>query len=170
MTKANKARLHEILLEHNKKMYPTMPDHCRAIEIAVDTNEKGIKANLKAFCKAMGYKLAITDSAAKRSVRIENMTHPSGRTFQKMSTHFKKSEFEKGHHDIELSKNNILFCIEIKAMNKKTKYKDVQSDVQKSFEKKLNEEYGNDYYIIRGMDDFFELFDTIISPKVLHTI
>jgi hypothetical protein len=82
---------------------------------------------------------------------------------QKATVFYRKSEFEKGHHDIELSKNNRLWCIEIKAQNVKTKYKDKQSDVQKSYEKKLNEDFGNDYYIIRGMDDFFDLYDNVIS-------
>jgi hypothetical protein len=85
---------------------------------------------------------------------------------QKVSTFFRKSEFEKGHHDIELSKNNRLWCIEIKAQNAKTKYKDKQSEDQKSYEIKLNEDFGNDYYIIRGMDDFFELFDNVISKGI----
>ena len=166
MTKQNKQRLYDILLEENRILYPNVPDNCRAITIAVDTNEKGIKANLKSFCKAKKLKLEITDSAAKRSSIIETMTHPSGREFQKVNTFYRKSEFEKGHHDIEISKNNRLFCIEIKAQNVKTKYKDRQSDEQKSYEKKLNEVYGNDYYIIRGMDDFFDLFDSVIAPII----
>ena len=163
MTRTTQQRLYAILLEHDQLLRPSVPDHCRAIEIAPDVNEKGIKKNISAFCKAMKYKLAITDSAAKRSAKIETLTHPSGRSVQKVSTFFRKSEFEKGHHDIELSKNNRLWCIEIKAQNAKTKYKDKQSEDQKSYEIKLNEDFGNDYYIIRGMDDFFELFDNVIS-------
>lgn len=166
MTKQNKLRLFNILIEADRLSFPSVPDNCRAITIAVDTNEKGIKANLKAFCKAKGLKLSITDSAAKRSTTNETMTHPSGREYQKVNTFFRKSEFEKGHHDVEISKNNRLFCIEIKAQNAKTKYKDRQSDDQKTYEKKLNEVYGNDYYIIRGMDDFFDLFDNVIKPII----
>lgn len=166
MTKQNKQRLYDILIEENRILYPNVPDNCRAITIAVDTNEKGIKTNLKAFCKAKGFKLEVTDSAAKRSSIIETMIHPSGRELKKISTFFRKSDFEKGHHDIEISKNNRLFCIEIKAQNVKTKYKDRQSDEQKSYEKKLNEVYGNDYYIIRGMDDFFDLFDNVIKKVI----
>jgi hypothetical protein len=111
---------------------------------------KESKQILKAFCKAKGLKLSITDSAAKRTSTTETLIHPSGREIQKVNTFYRKSEFEKGHHDVEISKNNRLFCIEIKAQNIKTKYKDRQSDDQKSYEKKLNEVYGNDYYIIRG--------------------
>lgn len=164
MTRQNKQRLLDLLLEADRLLYPNVPDNCRAITISVDTNEKGIKANLKSFCKAKGLKLSITDSAAKRSSSVETLIHPSGREIQKVNTHWRKSEFEKGHHDVEISKNNRLFCIEIKAQNDKTKYKDKQSEEQKSYEKKLNEVFGNDYYIIRGMDDFFELFDNVIYP------
>ena len=166
MNKVNKLRLYEILLFENRILYPNVPDNCRAITIAVDTNEKGIKANLKAFCKAKGLKLSITDSAAKRTSTTETLIHPSGREIKKVNTFYRKSEFEKGHHDVEISKNNRLFCIEIKAQNIKTKYKDRQSDDQKTYEKKLNEVYGNDYYIIRGMDDFFDLFDNVIKPII----
>jgi hypothetical protein len=111
----------------------------------------------------MKYKFSITDSAAKASVKIDKMTHATGVRFNKISVNYKRSEFEKGHHDIEVSKNNRLWCIEIKAQNIRTKYKDRQSEVQKSYEKKLNEQFGNDYYIIRGMDDFFDLFDNTIT-------
>lgn len=163
MNKQNKQRLHEILLDYDRQLHPNVPDHCRAIKIELDTNEKGIKKNIAAFCKAKKYKLAITDSAAKKSVKMETLQQANGRSIQKATVFYRKSEFEKGHHDIEISKNNRLWCIEIKAQNERTKYKDKQSDAQKSYEKKLNEEYGNDYYIIRGMDDFFDLFDNVIS-------
>jgi hypothetical protein len=49
MTKTNKLRLYEILLFENRILYPNVPDNCRAITIAVDTNEKGIKANLESI-------------------------------------------------------------------------------------------------------------------------
>jgi hypothetical protein len=163
MKKENKQRLHDILMDYDRQVHPSVPDHCRAINIAIDTNEKGIKTNIAAFCKAKKYKLAITDSAAKKSVKMERIPQANGKVMQKATVFYRKSEFEKGHHDIELSKNNRLWCIEIKAQNVKTKYKDKQSEVQKSYEKKLNEDFGNDYYIIRGMDDFFELFDNVIS-------
>lgn len=164
MKKTTKDRLYNILLEQDRLKRPNVPDHCRMIMIHPDVNEKGIKANIKQFCSAMKLKLSITESKAVRTAKIENLQHASGRTIQKVSTFYRKSEFERGHHDIEISKNNRLFCIEIKAQNKKTKYKDKQSDEQKTFEKKLNEDFGNDYYIIRGMDDFFDLFDNVITP------
>lgn len=164
MTKQNKQRLLDLLIEVDKIKHPNLPDHARAINIAVDTNEKGIKKNIESFCKIMKLKYMETDSAAKRVSKSETMTHPSGREFEKVTSFYKRSNLEKGHHDIEIGKNNISFCIEIKAQNKKTKYKDKQSDVQKKFESKLKDDYGFDYYIIRGMDDFFELFDNVIYP------
>lgn len=164
MRKANKERLFNLILEQDRIKRPTVPDHCRVIMIHPDVNEKGIKANIKQFCDVMKLKLSITESKAVRTAKIENLNHASGRMIQKVSTFYRKSEFEKGHHDVEISKNNRLFCIEIKAQNAKTKYKDRQSQEQKTFEKKLNEQYGNDYYIIRGMDDFFDLFDNVIKP------
>ena len=163
MNKQSKERLFEILIKEHRGKFPTIPDHCRAIKIHPDTNEKGIKNNIKAFCGAMKYKFSITDSAAKASVKIDKMTHATGVRFNKISVNYKRSEFEKGHHDIEISKNNRLWCIEIKAQNIRTKYKDRQSEVQKTFEKKMNEQFGNDYYIIRGMDDFFDLYDNTIT-------
>jgi len=163
MNKQSKERLFQILINEHRSKHPSVPDHARGIKIHPDTNEKGIKNNIKAFCDAMKYKFSITDSAAKASAKVEKMNHASGSTYNKISIHYKKSEFEKGHHDIEISKNNRLWCIEIKAQNARTKYKDRQSDVQKTYEKKLNEQFGNDYYIIRGMDDFFDLFDNTIT-------
>jgi hypothetical protein len=167
MNKQNKERLYKILLEHDRLLHPSVPDHGRAIVIAPDVNEKGIKANIAAFCKAMKFKFDITDSAAKKSVKIETLQRASGKSMQKTTVFYKKSEFDKGHHDIQISKNNRLWCIEIKAQNKKTKYKDRQSEVQKQFEKKMNEDFGNSYYIIRGMDDFFSLYDEIILKELL---
>jgi hypothetical protein len=167
MNKQNKERLYKILLEHDRLLHPSVPDHGRAIVIAPDVNEKGIKANIAAFCKAMKFKLDITDSAAKKSVKIERIPQATGRTMQKATVFYKKSDFDKGHHDIQISKNNRLWCIEIKAQNKKTKYKDRQSEVQKQYEKKMNEDFGNSYYIIRGMDDFFSLYDEIILKELL---
>jgi hypothetical protein len=147
-------------------LHPSVPDHGRAIVIAPDVNEKGIKANIAAFCKAMKFKLAITDSAAQKSVKIERIPQATGRTMQKATVFYKKSEFEKGTADIEISKNNRLWCIEIKAQNKKTGYKDRMSEVQKKYKEKSETVYGNSYYVITGMDDFFKLFDEIISKEV----
>lgn len=164
MNKTNKERLKLILLEQDRIKRPTVPDHCRVIEVFPDVNEKGIKKNIKNFCDAVKLKLSITESKAKAIARIETIQHASGTPRKKVSIYYQKSDFEKGHHDIEISKNNKLFCIEIKAQNKKTKYKDKQSGVQKKFEQKLKDDFGNDYYIIRGMDDFFDLYDNVISP------
>jgi hypothetical protein len=166
MTKANRARLAELLLQQDRIAHPTLADHCRVIEVFPDTNEKDIKKNIVLFCKIMKFMYKETDSAAKRVSKAETMTHASGKEFQKVTTFYKKSNLEKGHHDIEVGKNNITFCIEIKAQNEKTKYKDKQSQVQKDFEIKLKNEYGFDYYIIRGMDDFFDLYDNVIIPKL----
>jgi hypothetical protein len=114
----------------------------------------------------MKFKLAITDSAAQKSVKIERIPQATGRTMQKATVFYKKSEFEKGTADIEISKNNRLWCIEIKAQNKKTGYKDRMSEVQKKYKEKSETVYGNSYYVITGMDDFFKLFDEIISKEV----
>jgi len=166
MTKANKARLLDLLLKADMIIHPNLPNHARVLEVFSDTNEKDIKKNIKKFCEIMKFMYKETDSAAKRVSKSETMTHPSGREFEKVTSFYKKSNLEKGHHDIEIGKNNIAFCIEIKAQNKKTKYKDRQSKVQKEFEIKLKDDFGFDYYIIRGMDDFLDLFDNVVLPKI----
>lgn len=162
MNKVNRERLRNILLDEQRRKYPNMEERYLIAEIAPDTNEKGIKKNIKQWCKAMGFKYTETNSSAKASVKIETLQHASGVSRQHTSIHYRKSEFEKGHHDIEISKNNRLFCIEIKAQNAKTKYKDKQSDIQIEFAKKMKDNYGNDYYIITGFDDFFSLYDAVI--------
>jgi hypothetical protein len=166
MTKQNKARLLDLLLKADMIIHPNLPNHARVLEVFPDTNEKDIKKNIKKFCEIMKFMYKETDSAAKRVSKSETMTHPSGREFEKVTSFYKKSNLEKGHHDIEIGKNNIAFCIEIKAQNKKTKYKDRQSKVQKEFEIKLKDDFGFDYYIIRGMDDFLDLFDNVVLPKI----
>jgi len=166
MTKQNKARLLDLLLEADKIIHPNLPSHARVLEVFPDTNEKDIKKNIKKFCELMKLKYTPTDSAAKRVSKSETMTHPSGREFEKVTSFYRRSDLEKGHHDIEVGKNNITFCIEIKAQNKKTKYKDRQSDAQKEFQSKLKDDFGFDYYIIRGMDDFLDLYDNVILPKI----
>jgi hypothetical protein len=114
----------------------------------------------------MGFKYTNTDSSAKASVSFETLKHASGIDRQHMSVHYRRSELEKGHADIEISKNNRLFSIEIKAQNKRTKYKDKQSEAQKKWQHKSETVYGNTYYIIRGMDDFFELYDNEICKAL----
>jgi len=159
MTKETKQRLAEILRGEIANKYPNVNPAYAPITIHPDTNEKGIKKNVKAICNALGIKYTNTDSKAVMSVSASPMQHATGITRTHVSTHFRKSEFEKGHHDFEISKNNKLWCIEIKAQNIKTKYKDKQSDVQKEYAVKLKDKFGNDYYIIHGIDDFFELLD-----------
>jgi hypothetical protein len=166
MNRKNSERLKQILLDYQEKKYPTIPRHLLLAQVYPDTNEKGIKKNVKQWCEAMGFKYTNTDSSAKASVSFETLKHASGIDRQHMSVHYRRSELEKGHHDIEISKNNRLFSIEIKAQNKRTKYKDKQSEVQKEFQSKLVNKYGNDYYIIRGMDDFFELYDEVICKSI----
>lgn len=167
MNRKNSERLKQILLDYQEKKYPTIPRHLLLAQVYPDTNEKGIKKNVKQWCESMGFKYTNTDSSAKASVSFETLKHASGIDRQHMSVHYRRSELEKGHHDIEISRNNRLWCIEIKAQNKRTKYKDKQSEVQKEFQSKLVNKYGNDYYIIRGMDDFFELYDNIICKEIL---
>lgn len=160
MTKASKARLTEILRGEVARKYPNVNPAYAPITIYPDVNEKGIKKNIKQICDALGIKYTNTDSKAKMSVSTAPLHHATGITRNHVTTHFRKSEFEKGHHDIEISRNNQLWCVEIKAQNEKTKYKDRQSDVQKEYEIKLKDRFGNDYYIIHGIDDFFKLLDT----------
>ena len=163
MNRKNSERLRTILIDHMRETYPSLSDSQLFATIHPDTNEKGIKKNIKQWCNAMGFKYTNTDSSAKASVSFETLKHASGIDRQHMSVHYRRSDIEVGHHDIEISKNNRLWCIEIKAQNKRTKYKDKQSDVQKEFQSKMQNKFGNDYYIIRGMDDFFELYDNIIT-------
>ena len=166
MNRKNSTRLREILINHMREMHPSFSERQLFAEVYPDTNEKGIKKNIKQWCNAMGFKYTNTDSSAKASVKFETLKHASGIDRQHMSVHYRRSELEKGNHDIEISRNNILWCIEIKAQNKRTKYKDKQSEVQKEFECKMQNKFGNDYYIIRGMDDFFDLYDEIICKSI----
>jgi len=162
MTRQNSERLRKILLEYDQSIYPTVPDSCRAITIFPDTNERGIKKNIKQWCRASGFKYLDTDSKAKAHVKIETLRHASGVGRKKISVHYRKSEFEVGNPDIQISKNNRLFEIEIKAQNKRTGYKDRQSQVQKNYQEKSENVFGNSYYIVTGMDSFFELYDDVI--------
>ena len=163
MNRKNSERLRTILIDHMRETYPSLSESQLFATIHPDTNEKGIKKNIKQWCNAMGFKYTDTDSSAKASVKFETLKHASGIDRQHMSVHYRKSDIEVGHHDLELSKNNRLWCIEIKAQNKRTKYKDKQSEVQKEFQSKMQNKFGNDYYIIRGIDDFFDLYDNIIN-------
>lgn len=166
MTRENAKRLRDILTAHQKAKFPNIPDHCLVVEVFPDVNEKGIKKNIKQWCAAMGFKYSNTDSAATASVKIETLKHASGQDIKKVSVNYKKSEFEVGHADIEISKNNRLWCIEIKAQNKRNKYKDRQSEAQKQWQIKSETVYGNAYYICRGMDDFFDLYDNVILNQL----
>ena len=163
MNRKNSERLRTILIDHMRETYPSLSESQLFATIHPDTNEKGIKKNIKQWCNAMGFKYTDTDSSAKASVKFETLKHASGIDRQHMSVHYRKSDIEVGHHDLELSKNNRLWCIEIKAQNKRTKYKDKQSEVQKEFQSKMQNKFGNDYYIIRCIDDFFDLYDNIIN-------
>ena len=162
MTRQNSERLRDILIEYQAEKYPTIPRHLLLAQGFPDVNEKGIKKNIKQFCEAKGFKFLDTDSKAKAQVNIETLNHASGIKRQHVSVSYRKSNIEVGHHDIEISRNNRVWCIEIKAQNKRTKYKDKQSQVQKDFQSKMADKFGNDYYIVRGMDDFFELYDKTI--------
>ena len=162
MTPQTKHTIQQILLQHSRLKYPNFPDEARYIQIHPDTNEKGIKKNLKQICEAIGLLFQITDSKAKPIHTMEKQYHASGNTYSKHSFKFRRSEFEKGHHDCQIIANNKVWCIEIKAENAKTKYKDKQSDVQKDFEIKLHMN-GTDYYIIRGMDDALVLIGDIMA-------
>lgn len=166
MTRENSKRFYDIMLDYDRLVYPNLPDHTRAITIYPDVNEKGVKKNLKQWCKAMGFKYTNTDSKAVASVKFETLKHASGQDRQHMTMHYRKSELDRGHHDCEISKNNRLWSLEIKAQNKKKNYKDRQSDEQKDFERTLKDKYGNDYHIITGMDSFFELYDNEISKAI----
>lgn len=165
MTRENSKRLYEILLEAHRIKYPALPANCRPIEIFPDTNEKGIHKNIKQWCDAMGFKYLRTDSKATAQVKIETLNHAAG-VRKKLSVHYRRSELEKGTADIEISKNNRLWCIEIKAQNKKTGYKDKQSQAQRDYEIKLKDKFGIDYWIVTGMDSFFDLYDNEISKQL----
>ena len=166
MNRKNSTRLREILINHMRETHPSFSERQLFAEVYPDTNEKGIKKNIKQWCNAMGFKYTNTDSSAKASVKFETLKHASGIDRQHMSVHYRRSELEKGHADIEISKNNRLFSIEIKAQNKRTKYKDKQSEVQKEWQEKSENVYGNSYYIITGMDDFFDLYDDVICKSI----
>ena len=166
MNRKNSTRLREILINHMRETHPSFSERQLFAEVYPDTNEKGIKKNIKQWCNAMGFKYTNTDSSAKASVKFETLKHASGIDRQHMSVHYRRSELEKGHHDIEISRNNILWCIEIKAQNKRTKYKDKQSEVQKKWQEKSENVYGNSYYIVTGMDDFFDLYDDVICKSI----
>lgn len=155
MKKATRDYIRKILEDDFREKYPTV--RFPIVTIYPDTNEKGIKKNIKQVCNVLGYKYLDTDSKAVRTMKQETLKHASGVDRVVTNFNYRKSHIEKGHHDCEVSKNNKLWCIEIKAQNVKTKYKDKQSDVQKEFQKKLKDKFGNDYYIVRGMDDFIEI-------------
>jgi hypothetical protein len=165
MNPATKLWIYNILLNDSRKKYPNFPDEARAITIYPDTNEKGIKKNMKQICTALGLLWQNTDSKAKPLHKMERVDHASGLQRTNHSFTFVKSEFAKGHHDCQIIAANRVWCIEIKARNETTKYKDKQSEVQKEFERKLNRN-GTDYYIVRGMDDFMELVKDVL--KVIH--
>lgn len=165
MTPTTKLWLYNNLLAKDRLRYPNVPDAARDIRIYPDTNEKGIKKNVKQLCEFIGIKCIITDSKAKKHVRVNKIQLPNGNYREVTVTKYIKSGLSKGHHDCELSRNNRLYSVEIKAQNEKTKYKDRQSEVQKAWQFKMKDEYGNDYYIVRGMDDIKDLILNEILPN-----
>jgi len=152
MTKANKARLHELEAIKLRLKHPTFPEHCIPYTVWSDTSANALTKCVTEFINMSGYQAERISTQGTyiegKKLKVADITRPSaGKYIPTQGT--------KGSADISSTIHGRSVKIEIKQ-------KDKQSEHQKAYQLSI-EKAGGVYIIVRTFDEFIIWYDNFVA-------
>jgi hypothetical protein len=152
MTRTNRQRFADLLLEESRQKYPNLPDHARAITVPSDNSTNGLTKSVIKWIELNGYQAERINSTGRYIDNRKVVTNVVGQQALIGSGKWIKSSGTVGTADISSVIKGRSVKIEIKFG------KDSQSSKQKDYQAAI-ERAGGIYIIVRDFDGFLEWWD-----------
>lgn len=153
MNKENKQRLEALEREHQRRMYPSLPEHALAKSKFSDSSANGLTKVIVSFLNYSGHFAERINTmgvyrAAKKVKDVDGITRTVGKGT------YTKSTSTNGSADISATISGRSVKIEVK-------YKgDRMSEAQKDYAART-QAAGGIYYVAKDFDSFIEWYDLI---------
>lgn len=152
MTRTNRQRFADLLLEESRQKYPNLPDYARAITVPSDSTTNGLTKCVIKWIELNGYQAERINSTGRYIDTRKVVTNVVGQQALIGSGKWIKSSGTVGTADISSVIKGRSVKIEIKFG------KDRQSPEQKDYQAAI-ERAGGVYLIVRDFDRFVEWLD-----------
>jgi hypothetical protein len=156
MTRTNRQRFADLLLDESRQKYPNLPDHARAITVPSDASTNGLTKCVIKWIELNGYQAERINSTGRYIDTRKVVTNVVGQQALIGSGKWIKSSGKVGTADISSVIKGRSVKIEIKFG------KDRQSQAQKDYQAAI-ERAGGVYLIVRDFDGFLEWWDSNIQ-------
>lgn len=158
-------KLRELYIAENKRKYPSIPDHCRAVPKFSDKTANGLEKAIVAFLKLSGHQAERIKNMGRMLDNTKAYTDTMGVSRTIGSRQYIKGTGTNGTSDvsstIQLEIGGKKFGLSVKW---EIKMKDKQSDAQKKYQVEI-EESGGIYHIVRSFDEFYDKYLLIINTN-----
>jgi hypothetical protein len=154
-------KLRDLYIEENKRKYPSIPDHCRAVPKFSDKTANGLEKAIVLFLKLSGHQSERIKNTGRMLDNTKSYTDTMGVSRMIGSKQYIKGTGTNGSADISSTIQGRSVKIEVKIG------KDFQSEAQKAYEQSVISA-GGQYWIAKDFDTFYFLYESFIDYLKTH--
>lgn len=162
MRKDIKEEYQQLRLQRDKELYPTIPDHCRAVSVPKINSANSLTKAIKQFITLNGDQCERVSTTGRYVDDSKTFIDVIGRYVKVGSGKWIKGSGRKGSADLHSTIKKGKYGISVKWEVKWGK--DTQKPNQKEYQREV-EQAGGLYYIVRDFEQFYDIYKTLKNDE-----